>query len=281
MKTVVLSMDIEDWYHLDYFNGLKCDKTYSMLDGINTYLEILSLHNIQSTFFVVSEIAESISHTLKEIINEKHEISSHGSNHIRPASIPLSSFSNDLYNSKRTLEEIIGKNIEGYRAPCFSINRQQLDIVQQAGYTYDSSRIDFDSHPLYETINMNGYELICPNIYRNKNFFEFQVTTNTFFGKNIPISGGGYLRILPWVISKMLINPYLSHGELYILYIHPFELSLKENPPFPSKTRWHNQLRFGIGRRNVQKKLSKLIKLLKNNGYTFQTFSSLKSLLTQ
>ena len=53
-KTVILSMNIEDWYHLDYFDSSKCDKNYSLLDGINVYRDILQKHNIPSSFFVLS-----------------------------------------------------------------------------------------------------------------------------------------------------------------------------------------------------------------------------------
>ena len=72
MKYAILTMDIEDWYHLDYFNSNQCDRKYSMLDGIDVYREILSIHDIPSTFFIVSEIAESIDSTLREIAQEKH-----------------------------------------------------------------------------------------------------------------------------------------------------------------------------------------------------------------
>ncbi len=148
--------------------------------------------------------------------------------------------------------------------------------MQKAAFSYDASGINFSERAHYEAINMDGYELVMPNIFRYNDFFEFQVTTNPVYGKNIPISGGGYLRLLPWYISQRLIRPYLNQGELYILYIHPFELSSKPNPPFPSTTKWYNRLRFGMGRSTVSEKLSRLIDLLKESGYRFATFSSLR-----
>ena len=281
-RLVILSMDIEDWYHLDYFNSSDCNKNYSLLDGIDIYLQILEKHNVPSSFFVLGEIAKSLSSGLNTIINNKNDIGSHGWDHRRPIMMSNAEFNDSLIKSKQTIENIISTSVEGYRASCFSLDRERLEQVQKAGYFYDSSRIDFGVHPLYETINMDGYELVVPNIFKNNDFFEFQVTTNLVYGKNIPISGGGYLRLLPWYISQRLIKPYLNQGELYILYIHPFELSLKPNPPFPSATKWYNKLRFGLGRPTVAEKLSRLINLLKNNGYRFTTFSSLrKELLDQ
>ena len=282
MKTVVLSMDIEDWYHLDYFDSSQCNKNYSLLDGVNIYCEILQKHKIPSSFFVLGEIAKSISSTLNKIVSSGNDIGSHSWNHTRPMTISTTEFYHDIEKSKKDLENIIGSEIEGFRAPCFSIDRARLNQVKKAGFSYDSSRIDFSTHPLYETINMKGYELLMSNIYKLDDFFEFQLSTNSVYGKNIPISGGGYLRLLPWFVTKKLIDSYLNKSKLYTLYIHPFELSSRPNPSFPKETRLHNRLRFGKGRSTVAEKLSRLIYLLKQHGYRFTTFSLLrKELLGQ
>ena len=91
-KLVILSMDIEDWYHLDYFDSTNCNKNYSLLDGIDVYREILQNYKVPSSFFVLGEIAKSISSILRDITQEKHEISSHGINHVRPITISVSEF---------------------------------------------------------------------------------------------------------------------------------------------------------------------------------------------
>src|SRR3989442_648447 len=41
-RTAVLSMDVEDWYHLDYFHRPSCDASCSLLDGLDVYLELLA-----------------------------------------------------------------------------------------------------------------------------------------------------------------------------------------------------------------------------------------------
>ena len=87
-------MDIEDWYHLDYFNQDECDKEYSFLDGLDVYLEILEKHDIKSDFFVVGEIASKISSVLKKISASGHSIGSHGWDHKRPIMIQKKDFRN-------------------------------------------------------------------------------------------------------------------------------------------------------------------------------------------
>lgn len=275
-KLAVLSMDIEDWYHLDYFNENNCDRSFSYLDGIERYCDILIKHKVTSSFFVLAEIANSIRSTLKDIIANNYEIGSHGYSHIRPINLNEEKFYEEIIKSKKIIENIITQPVEGYRASCFSIDRSRLNKVEQAGFTYDSSLIDFSSHPLYETINMDGFKMLKNNIYRKNDFFEFQVNTLPILNKNIPISGGGYIRILPWFLSDWLIKKHLKFGGLYILYIHPFELSSKPNPIFPGNSKWYNKFRFSYGRSSVSKKLSRLITLLKDEGYSFTTFSNIR-----
>lgn len=274
-------MDIEDWYHLDYFDKTKCDKNYSMLDGINVYRELLSINEIKSSFFILGELAKPLKAIIREIAQEKHDIGSHGLDHTRPLKMTLPQFSNDLLQSKNIIEEIIGVQVEGYRAPCFSMDRDRLNLVKKAGFNYDSSRIAFKEHPIYGQINIEGYEVISNNIFKDENFFEFQISTQKIFGKNIPVSGGGYLRIFPWLLMSRLMNSYLNNNELFVFYIHPFEFSTKPYPPFPPATIGYNKTRFSLGRSTVQRKFAELVSLLKSKGFEFTTFSALRNELLE
>ena len=65
----VLSMDIEDWYHLDYFREKNVNMSYSMLDGVNNYLSILESHDIKTTFFTLGEIANSLKSDLRSFMS--------------------------------------------------------------------------------------------------------------------------------------------------------------------------------------------------------------------
>jgi polysaccharide deacetylase family protein (PEP-CTERM system associated) len=281
MKYAILSMDVEEWYHLDYFNDDKCNRNYSMLDGIDVFREVLSSYSIKGNFFVVGELAKTNRHLIYELIRENHDVGYHGWNHTRPLNMSISSYYNELHKSKLDFENIIGKSIIGYRAPCFSIDRERLNIIKDVGFRYDSSRISFREHALYGTVNMDGFEKLSPNIYKLDNFFEFQISTYNFLGRNIPVSGGGYLRLLPWGVMNNLITRYLGENELYVMYIHPFELSKKTNPRFPMSTKWYNRSRFSVGRKSTVNKLIKLIKLLRDNNYSIVTYSELMKTLNK
>lgn len=276
MKYAILSMDIEDWYHLDYLNDKDCDKRYVLLDGINRFNEIIEFYSIPASFFVVGELINDLSETLKGLDSKGHDLAVHGWNHARPMTMDLQSFRADVARSKQRLQDLLGKEVIGYRAPCFSIDRQRLNILRDEGFKYDSSRILFNEHPLYEKINIDGFEELSNNIFCLNNFVEFQVSTLKLCGKYFPVSGGGYLRIFPWALTRQLLKQYFASDDFYVLYVHPFELSSKPKPPFPFNTSRINKLRFSLGRSTVSSKLYLLINLLKSYGFEFTTFSSLR-----
>ena len=276
MKKVVLTLDVEDWYHLDYFDRHECDTNNSLLDGLDVYVDLLKSLSLPSSFFVLGEIAESKIDFFKGLVKSGHDVGSHGWNHIRPMTLGIDEFRADLHRSRLVMKEINGERGFGYRAPCFSLDRERLDIVRDSGFAYDSSRIDFGNHPLYGSIDMHGYDKLSEAVYRSGEFMEFEATTLSVLGKNIPISGGGYLRLFPWLLMKMLISQYLKENDLYVLYIHPFELSQLPVPALPDATSLVTKFRYSHGRNSVVNKIKKLVELLKANGFVFTTFSEIQ-----
>jgi len=276
MKKVILSLDVEDWYHLDYFQRFECDESQSLLDGLDVYVDLLHELSLPSSFFVLGEIAETKIDYFKRLVELGHDVGSHGWDHRRPMTLSPKDFKTDLNRCSKAMREINGDSGFGYRAPCFSLDRERLNIVKELGFIYDSSRIDFGNHPLYGSIDMTGYNVEANYVYEKDGFIEFEVTTLPILGKNIPISGGGYLRLFPWTIMKQLVTRHLKKNDIYILYIHPFELSKLATPNVPNSTSSLTEFRFGHGRKQVVERLKTLVDLLRSNGYDFTTFKSLQ-----
>jgi len=143
------------------------------------------------------------------------------------------------------------------------------------GFEYDSSKIKFDSHDLYGNIDLKGFEEGQKYIYSKDGFYEFEVATVEFRKKTIPISGGGYLRIFPWFLTKFLLKIFFKTNSPYFFYIHPFELSRNYNIKVPEDTSLSTRFRFNLGRKSVEKKIHRLIKLLQENNYEFVTFKQI------
>lgn len=277
-KYAVLSLDVEDWHHINYLSDLNFDKSYSMLDGLNNYLEIIDQYDIKSTLFTLSSIAPNIKDELIYAIKNNHEVGSHGVEHQLPLSLSQNGFIEDAIKSKRDLEDITGTEILGYRAPCFSLNNELFEQLKKIGFNYDSSAINFTKHQYYGNIDLSSFTKKIDNVYQLGPMTEFELPTTRIFGNTIPISGGGYLRIFPWWIMNKLISDFLKKNQTYFLYIHPFELSKKALPKVNDLSLLKN-FRFKYGQSSTALKLIKLISLLKSNEYEFVTFRSLMEIV--
>jgi hypothetical protein len=89
------------------------------------------------------------------------------------------------------LEDIGGVEVKGYRAPSFSIGRDNLwaqACLSEAGYRYSSSvyPIRHDHYGMHEAPRFAFYpEGGC-------GLLELPVTTVRLFNRNLPAGGGGY-----------------------------------------------------------------------------------------
>ena len=275
-------MDVEDWYHLDYINKVvKSSKTrnISMKDGIRKYLNLLSKYDFKANFFIVGNF---IQHCLKEvnlIIEGEHEIGLHSFNHDRPINLSEEDFLNDLKQNIKEIENL-GVAPKGYRAPCFALGNSFLNILAKDfnQLLFDSSYINQKEHPLYTPIDLNELEFVKKEdgIFERNGFTEFEVSTIKLYRFNIPISGGGYIRMLPWFFYSFLLKRYLKTGKFYTFYIHPFELS-DQKIFLPKEISFVNRFRFHYNRKKTYKRIEKTINLLKEYGYSFHTFSELSA----
>lgn len=273
-KIAVISIDVEDWYHLDYIpssegNGI------SMLDGFDRFIEICTDENIPATYFCLSDLVTDVSDRFEKIIAHGGEVAMHGTDHQRPLSQSLENFVVDTTRGKNILQDALGIPIEGYRAPCFSLDRERLDALIDVKFKYDSSKIDFGSHPLYGNLDIEDFERLDDLTYCSSQIFEFEIPTFKKFGGTLPISGGGYIRILPWVMLKSAILSYIREHTNFFVFMHPFELSNVKAPKnLNLKALTNFRFRYGISR--TPSRFSAIIHMLKREGYAFKTFSELR-----
>jgi len=275
-KYAVLSMDVEDWYHTGYLRDKACDRSYSMLDGLDRFIQILSDRGIKAQLFVLGEVLKTYPTKFQELQKLGHKLASHGWSHHQPLNMSISEFSNELQLCQRTHEDILGKPLYGYRAPCFSMDIERLNTLIKLGFQYDSSSIQRLHH---QPLSLTGFTPVSKNIFQSRSFFEFQLAN---FSTNIfkwPTSGGGAMRIMPWEITQNALKIQWKSLELYSLYIHPIDISTKANPPFPKPTSWLHRLRFNQGRFTMGERLISLISNLQQHGYKFTTYSKLRSTL--
>lgn len=170
----------------------------------------------------MNSVVHDLPSVVKKVAEEGHEIALHGPEHIRIFNITEQEFSEKLISAKKFIENIISKPINGFRAPDFSITEKSLwalDVLQKAGFIYDSSIYPFGLHDVY---GINGAQ---PFIHRLKNgLIEFPLSTIGLFGKRFPFGGGGYFRLYPLTFTEIFLKKINKLGKPCILYIHPYEV---------------------------------------------------------
>ncbi|MDC0280977.1 polysaccharide deacetylase family protein [Akkermansiaceae bacterium] len=270
-KKFYLSVDLEEWYHLLYF------KKYTNFKGkdfftlkINEFLTFLKKRQIKATFFVLAELAEKHPSIIKKIYDSGHEVACHGYNHGLVTEKTEDQFVEELKTAKKIIENIINKKIYGYRAPCFSLTNTCLEKLSNIGFRYDSSYIQFSAHNLYTELDMSGFERIDSIILKKKGeeFYEFQIPTTKVRKFRLPFSGGGYLRIIPFFLFRLVFRFELKNRREYMLFLHPFEL-YPGVFQLPIKTTLKDRLRYSYGRRSNLNRLSKLLKIAESMDYEY------------
>jgi hypothetical protein len=110
---------------------------------------------VRGTFFVLGWLAERLPHLVREIHSRGHEVASHGYYHNLCNDQSHEDLKADLCDSKSLLEDIIGNQVYGYRAPSFAINNDILKIIEDCGYLYDSSYNSFAMHGRYGHLDLS------------------------------------------------------------------------------------------------------------------------------
>lgn len=270
MKNTFITIDVEEWYDLDYLKEYKLDKSVKVISEIIEFLDMLDEFQIKATFFVLASRLNNNIDILREILRRGHAIGCHGYDHELLYKKDIKRFKAESLRAKARIEQVIKCKVNGYRASCFSMDHDKLDILNDYGYHFDSSYIKFEQHPLYRNLDLNDFEELDDLIYRKDNFIEYEIPTLKLWKYSIPISGGGYLRLFPFWVLKILIKKYAKQKKNFLLYLHPFELTPMELP-LPKDLDYKNRFRISVGRKSNMKKIRKIIAFLKSMGSEFPT----------
>jgi polysaccharide deacetylase family protein (PEP-CTERM system associated) len=153
-------------------------------------------------------------------------VASHGYSHQLIYRQTPEKFREETTLSKRLLEDLVGAPVLGYRAASFSITRDSLwalDVLLDLGFQYDSSifPIRHDRYGIPGAAREPG-PLQAPS---GRTLIEFPMSAASFGGLRIPVSGGGYFRLLPyWMTRAGLRQINEQQGHPFAFYLHPWEV---------------------------------------------------------
>ena len=277
-KYAVFTMDVEEFNDTECVANSGQKVTQDMLDGLDEYIRLLEKYEIKATMFTVCQTAQKVKERLLRYLRRGHRIALHGLKHTPPCTMDDECFRRETLEAKTLLEEEFQTRVTGYRAPCFSLDEGKLDILRSLGFRYDSSRMDFMPARHVEKLDMSGFRELLKGVFCKNGFYEFGLTCQKLFGKNYPISGGGYVRLGHWNFIMPLIGSYLRENDYYVFYLHPFEMS-RERLPALKLLKLYDRYYLNCGLRTYRLKVEAIIRMLKTCGYTFVTFDELADLI--
>lgn len=227
--TGAMTVDVEDYFQVAAFARQIAKEDWSGFDcrverNLDVILNMFAEQQVKATFFTLGWIAERYPNSIRRIVQEGHELASHGYEHVKVDTQSPENFRSDIRRTKIILEDLSGQPVRGYRAASFSINERSawaFDILAEEGHSYSSS-----VYPIrHDHYGMPSASRFAYRPTANHDLIEVPISTVTLFKRNIPSGGGGYFRLLPYGFSRWALRRILlKEQKPVIFYFHPWEI---------------------------------------------------------
>lgn len=224
-----MSIDVEDYFQVSAFASTIRREDWDSLPcrverNIDVILQLLEEADASATFFTLGWIAERYPQVVRRIVDNGHELASHGYGHERVSDLTPEQFRSDITRAKHILEDLGGVAVRGYRAPSFSINQNNWWAVEElgnAGYVYSSS--------IYPVRHDHYGMPDAPRFPNRPNgadgILELPPTTLALLGRNLPAAGGGWFRLMPYALSRWMLQRVNAQDQApCMFYFHPWEM---------------------------------------------------------
>ncbi len=252
------TVDLEDWFQGLTSTNPRVDQwpTFEsrVVPATRKLLRLLHAYNVQATFFVLGYVADRQPDLIAEIHDEGHEIASHGYYHRFVYKLSPDEFLRDIAMSSEAILRASGVYPTGFRAPYFSVTAETswvYDYLAAAGIRYDAS--------VFPTRNMlYGWPDAPRYPFREARtgLLEFPGSTIEVGNVPLPMSGGFYMRVLPYMLVKQALRTLNAQRHPAIIYVHPWELDTGQDYPHVTA---RERITHYYGRRSIERKLERLL----------------------
>jgi polysaccharide deacetylase family protein (PEP-CTERM system associated) len=255
----ILTFDIEDWFHILDNPSTKDEKQWVKLESrihqnMEKILDLLQRHNQKATFFSIGWVARKYPEILKKIDSFGYEIASHSDMHQLAYEFDRNGFRRDLENSIKSIEDVVGKKVRAYRAPGFSLMKQNKWVFEEL--IENGIEIDCSVFPAKRA--HGGFEEFKhaepAYIDIDGGFIkEFPINIFPILGKNIIFSGGGYFRLFPYTLIKY----FMKKSNYVMTYLHPRDFDYEQ--PMIDGLSEFRKFKSYVGLKGSSDKLDRLI----------------------
>jgi polysaccharide deacetylase family protein (PEP-CTERM system associated) len=234
MRKHILTIAVEDYFHVAALRGAIRRKHWERLEprlqaNLMDVLALLDRYGARATFFVFGFLADSQPELIRAIVERGHEVASRGYWPRSLQGLLRADFLEDLRRAKEALEAAGSNRIVGYRAPQWLRDEDRfiLDVLAEEGYVYDSSVNPilrrFASEPEMFRIHRHRHATADAALW------EFPISTVSFAGLRLAISGGNYVRQLPHtLLSRAVAHRSESDADPLVFYFMPWELDRRQ-----------------------------------------------------
>ena len=266
----ILTFDIEEWFFEKKHNGGR-ELRYKQLDEmIDKILDVLDEQNVKATFYCLGKLAEDFPVVVKTIADRGHEVGCHSNEHIWLNKMTEKQLMNDTLSAIKSLEDIAGQKVVSYRAPAFTITEENLwviNVLSDCGIENDASI--FPTNRAFGGFKNFPQDTPCTIIHEGSQLKEFPICLTKVLGKTMAYSGGGYFRILPY----LLVSHIMQERDYNICYFHLNDL-LNQKIPLKGKTEYE---KFYKEPGTLKNRLVRYVKTNIGNGDSFPKFCRLLS----
>lgn len=133
-----------DLLRYGHAGGANADGIYAPRRGIERVLDLLEKYDLHATFYVEGWNAAKYADLAREIDARGHEVAAHGWMHERWSELDPQTERDLIQRTTETLSEVIGRPPRGWRSPAGLTTTSTLQLLDEAGYRYDSSMGDDD-----------------------------------------------------------------------------------------------------------------------------------------
>jgi len=228
----LFSIDLEDIRDM-VPNGHQYEER--LPETTNQYLNFLSENKAKVTFFVVGDVARNYPEIIQQIIHEGHEIACHSDKHIPLDELGEDRFKKDLDTNINALLKAGATNIQGYRAPIFSLTKTTswaYKYLAEAGITYSSSVLPANNFQY-------GWEGFGKDPVTIENVLEIPMSILNNQRFPYPFGGGAYFRVLPTFLIKKAFKRAFQQNKTVLGYFHPYDIDTEQKGiQFPNVKGW-------------------------------------------
>ena len=238
--THLLTVLVEDYFHVGAFENLIQQRNWQNFEPRyeqNTLktLDLLDRYDTKATFFVLGWIAEQNPGLVREIASRGHEVASRGYYHRSLKNLTSEEFRDDLRRTSRVIEQATGQSVVGFRAAeklHYGQDDWVIDVLADEGFAYDASfmpdRTSDKSRRAAHQISSNG-----------KVIWEFPYATVDLGVGLLPISGGNYIRQIPYTLMRSGVARWSRREDQPLpFYFHVWELD-PEQPRISAASKYN------------------------------------------